>query len=136
MSYQPGPDDVKCINPPCGAWYHKALPYCPMCDAPNPPAGIRPAVEVSVPVPEPVIVLSPTSPVTIYQSSQPLDTHARKTIIVIAACVVVVLIAWGAVQIAVMREQQRSTEQIMKAAEQSVRQINSINVRPGASEGR
>lgn len=35
MSYQPGPEDVRCLNAPCGTWYHRALPYCPMCDTPN-----------------------------------------------------------------------------------------------------
>lgn len=38
MSYRPGPDDVRCGNPACGEWYHKALRSCPMCDAPRPVA--------------------------------------------------------------------------------------------------
>lgn len=31
MSYQPGPDDVRCAA--CGEWFHKALKACPMCDS-------------------------------------------------------------------------------------------------------
>jgi hypothetical protein len=83
MSYQPGPDDVRCAA--CREWFHKALKACPMCDAPQtPPTYPRKAAPGT---PPPIISATvstrtptsgPTSAMLVEVLASPEEIHAAE----------------------------------------------------------